>query len=198
MSERLPAASVAGERYEGFRHVGDEAVFDGRIWRLVTGTFESPDGQRFTRDIVRSPGAVGVVPIVGEGHDPVVVLIEQYRPALGRTIIEVPAGMRDVEGEAPELTAQRELGEEVGLAASHLHLLTEMVPSPGMSDATTLIYLAEGCIPVERTPIGPEEQHAVLRSMPLSEAVAGVDAGRITDAKTVAGLLLAERRRRSS
>ena len=84
----------------GFRHLGDRQVHEGHIWRVVVADFESPDGRRFQRDIVRSPGAVAAVPLVFDAEgNPSVVLVRQYRPAYDRELLEIPAGMRDVAGE---------------------------------------------------------------------------------------------------
>jgi ADP-ribose pyrophosphatase len=124
-----------------------------------------------------------------------VVLVRQYRPALGTEVVEIPAGMRDVPGEPPEETARRELVEEIGYAAGALVLLCALYPSPGMTDSVTSVYLATGLEAVGQTLHGPEERHMEVLHLPLADAVAWVLDGRIRDAKTVAGLLLAERRR---
>ena len=177
-----------------FRRLGDTEVHRGSIWRVVVAEFESPDGVWFERDIVRSPGAVAVVPITVAADDtPVVTLVRQYRPPYERELIEVPAGMRDVPGEPPELTGRRELEEEVGLRAGEMTLLAEMLPSPGMTDSVCAIYLATDCSPVGRSLHGPEEQHSEVLTMSLPEAVAMVARGEIADAKSSLGLLLAER-----
>ena len=91
-----------------FRRLADEHVHRGHIWHVVVAEFESPDGQRFHRDIVRSPGSVAVVPLVFDAEGvPSVVLVRQYRPAYERAIIEIPAGMRDVPDEDPAETGRR-------------------------------------------------------------------------------------------
>lgn len=178
-----------------FRHLGDDPVHQGHIWHVVVADFESPDGQRFRRDIVRSPGSVGVVPLVFDAEGvPSVVLVRQYRPAYGREIIEIPAGMRDVPGEDPAETGRRELVEEAGLASDEISHLIDMLPSPGMTDSVCSIFLATGCTPVEHDRQGPEEQHMEILHVPLDEALTMIDRGEITDAKTVCGLLAADRR----
>jgi ADP-ribose pyrophosphatase len=183
----------------GFRRVADREIYRGHIWRVVVGEFEDPRGERFERDIVRSPGAVAAVPLIFDAEgQPSVVLVAQYRAAYDREIIEIPAGMRDVDGEPPEETARRELVEEVGLAPGRLDALTEILPQPGTSDSTTVIYLATDCTPAPMQPHGPEEEHARVLHVPLPEAVAMVERGEITDAKSVAGLLLTERRLRAA
>jgi ADP-ribose pyrophosphatase len=179
----------------GFRHVGERDVYAGRIWRVAVGTFEAPDGATFERDVVRSPGAVGAVPVLFDVEGtPSVVLVRQYRPVLDAELVEIPAGMRDVDGEAPDVTAARELAEEVGFRPGHLELLTVFQNSAGMTDATTHVYLASNLQPVPKQAHGPEEEAMTVIQVPLADAVADVLAGRITDAKTVIGLLLTSRR----
>jgi ADP-ribose pyrophosphatase len=181
-----------------FRHLGDREVHQGYIWRVVVADFEDPDGRPFQRDIVRSPGAVAAVPLLFDAEgNPSVVLVEQWRPTYDRVILEIPAGMRDVPDEPAETTARRELVEEAGLDCARLDLLTEIYPTPGMTDSTTLIYLATGCTSVARELHGPEEEHSRLIHLPLSDAVAMVVDGRIADAKSVAGLLLTDLRVRA-
>ncbi len=180
---------------DGFRRVGEREVHRGHIWRVVVGTFEGPDGTTFERDIVRSPGAVSVVPVLFDPEGtPSVVLVRQYRPTLDKAITEIPAGMRDVAGEPPEETARRELAEEVGLAAGHLELLSLFTNSAGMTDATTHVFLATGLTAVPSSAHGPEEEAMEVLQVSLADALAEVDAGTITDAKTIIGLLLTERR----
>jgi 8-oxo-dGTP pyrophosphatase MutT (NUDIX family) len=178
-----------------FRALGERPVYEGHLWRVVVGSFEGPDGDRFERDIVRSPGAVGIVPVLFDPEGtPSVVLVRQYRAALGQELVEIPAGMRDVDGEPPGETAHRELAEEVGLAAERLDLLTVFHNSAGMTDAATYVFLATGLTPVPASAHGPEEEAMVALQVPLAEAVTDVARGAITDAKTVIGILLTERR----
>ena len=177
-----------------FRHLGDTQVHDGHIWNVVVADFSAPDGSTFRRDIVRSPGSVAVVPLIFDAEGlPSVVLVRQYRAPYERPIIEIPAGMRDVPGEAPDVTGRRELAEEAGLRADELVLLLEMLPAPGMTDAVCTIYLATGCEPVEHDRQGPEEEEMEVIHVPLDDALALVDRGEIADAKTVCGLLATER-----
>jgi len=179
----------------GFRHLGDRTVHQGYVWSVVVAEFESPDQTIFQRDIVRSPGAVGVVPLLeGEDGRPEVVLISQYRASYDRRLLEIPAGMRDVPGEPPELTGRRELVEEAGLEAGQMTLLIDMLPSPGITDSVCSVFLATGCTPIARSLHGPEERHSELIRVTLDEALAMIDSGTISDSKTVAGLLLTGRR----
>lgn len=183
----------------GFRRTDERTVHEGHVWNLAVVEFEAPDGSTFTRDVVRSPGAVGVLPLVFDAEgNPSVVLVSQYRPPYERSIIEMPAGMRDVDGEDTAEVARRELIEEAGLEAGELDLLTEILPSPGMTDSVTTLYLATDCTPVPHDRHGPEEEHMEILHLPLADAVAMVERGEIADAKTVVSLLLTERRLRSS
>jgi ADP-ribose pyrophosphatase len=180
----------------GFRRLGETEAHRGHIWRVVVADFAAPDGTTFTRDVVRSPGAVAVVPVHHTEAGPAVTLVTQYRPALERALIEIPAGMRDVPGEPPEATGRRELVEEAGLSPGGMVHLADMLPSPGMTDSVCTIYLATDCSPVDRQLHGPEEEHSSVFEIPLAEALTMVDRGEIEDAKTVIGLLMTERRLR--
>ena len=119
---------------------------------LAVGTFESPDGHRFERDIVHHPGAVVMVPYDERTGE--VVFVRQYRAALDQALLEVPAGKRDVEGEPPEVTAVRELAEETGLEAGSWQLVGRFYNSPGFSDEESWCYLARDLRAVPDEPSG--------------------------------------------
>jgi 8-oxo-dGTP pyrophosphatase MutT (NUDIX family) len=180
-----------------FRHLHDSDVHLGYIWKVVVAEFESPTGESFHRDIVRSPGSVGVVPLVFDAEGLAsVVLVRQYRPPHERDVIEVPAGMRDIPGEPAAETGRRELIEEAGLAAGEMVHLLDILPSPGMTDSVCSVFLATDCTVVEHDRHGPEEQAMEILHVPLEDALAMIDRGEICDAKTVAGLLATDRRLR--
>lgn len=173
-----------------FRHVGDRPIHDGYVWNVVVGDFVDPDGRAFTRDIVRSPGAVAVVALF---DDRTTLLVRQYRAAFDAHVLEIPAGMRDVAGEDPEATARRELIEETGFDAATWRLLHRFFPSVGMTDAVLHVYLATELRPVGRSAHGPEEEHMEVVRIPIAEAIDMVEAGQILDAKATIGLLMAAR-----
>jgi 8-oxo-dGDP phosphatase len=177
----------------GFEHRGERLVHQGHIWRVVVAEFSGPDGTVFRRDVVRSPGAVAVVPLLPSGAGWSVVLVRQYRPAIGAEVVEIPAGMRDIDGEEPVVTARRELVEEVGYEADEIHPLTVFHPSVGMTDSTTHVFVAVGMRHVGDNRKGPEEAAMTTVVVPLADALDEVASGEITDAKTAIGLLLAER-----
>jgi len=181
-----------------FEHLGDEVVHRGYIWHVAVGTYRAPDGSEFQRDVVRSPGAVAAVPLYTDEHgETQVVLVRQYRAPFDAVVVEVPAGMRDVPDEPLDRTASRELVEEIGYAPGRLEHLIDMYPSVGMTDAVLSIFLATELEHVGSSTHGPEEDHMEVVHLPLAAAVEMVLDGRIHDAKTVIGLLLAERRVRS-
>lgn len=173
-----------------FRLVGSEEIHRGYVIRLVQADFEGPNGERFRRDVVRSPGAVAVVPLFDGQDGPETLLIRQYRPAIDAWLLEIPAGLRDKPGEEPEATAGRELIEETGYAAEHFELLTEFLNAAGMTDQRTHIFLARGLTEVDQASDGVEEAYLELHRVPLHAVRAMIEQGELNDAKTVIGLLL--------
>jgi 8-oxo-dGDP phosphatase len=174
-----------------FRIVGERPAWWGRRISVAVLEVEGPDGDRFQREIVHHPGAVAMVPLHEDGS---VTLIHQFRAAVGDSMWEIPAGMRDVADEPPEETAQRELAEEVGLEAGRLEYLARFHNSVGFSDEAVVIYLASELSGVPDDRQEAEEEHMDVERVPLDTALAMVDDGRITDAKTVVALLTLARR----
>jgi ADP-ribose pyrophosphatase len=172
----------------GFRQLSSDEVFRGRIISLHRLQLADPDGQPFEREVVHHPGAVAIVPV---GADRKVTLVRQFRPAIGRAVFEIPAGTRDVVGEAPELTARRELAEEAGLDAGTLRRLAALNNSPGYSDQLTIIFLATDLSPCATDRSGIEEHFMTLEEVDLDDVLRLVDDGVLTDSTTVTGLLLA-------
>lgn len=148
----------------------------------------SPAGEMFTRTFVDSPGAVGVVALT---RDKEVVLVRQYRTAMEEELLEIPAGMRDVPGEDPLVTAQRELAEEAGIVASEWTHLGRVVSAAGISNAMVELYLARELSEVDIDRHGPEEQHMTVEVVSFESALNMIFRGRITDSKTMVGLMLA-------
>ena len=173
---------------DSFRKVDEVVLHHGYIFDLVRAEFVSPEGESFSRDIVRHPGAVSVVPVAEDGR---VIMVRQYRPALDRFILEIPAGKRDVADEPPEDTAQRELGEEIGVRAGSLQLLGTFANAPGFSDEMSWIYLGRDLETVRRDVQGIEESHMVIERVSFDDAIAMIADGTIIDTKTVVGVHLA-------
>jgi 8-oxo-dGTP pyrophosphatase MutT (NUDIX family) len=174
-----------------FRIVGERPAWHGRRISVAIVEVEGPDGERFEREIVHHPGAVAMVPLHDDGT---VILIRQFRAAVGEAMWEIRAGMRDVAGEPTEETAQRELAEEVGLRAGRLEHVARFHNSVGFSDESVVIYLATELSDVPDDRQEAEEQHMEVERVPFEIALAMVDDGRITDAKTVVALLTLARR----
>lgn len=175
----------------GFSVDNDSVVHSWAMFRLVRRVARSPRGERFERTFVSTPGAVATVAVTDEGD---VLLVSQYRASLAAVIEEIPAGMRDVVGEDPAVTAVRELKEETGYTATHIEFLGTCLSSPGVTDSSVDVYLATGLHAGETEPHGPEEDEMTLEVVPFAEALRRVDTGEITDAKTAFGLLMAARR----
>ena len=173
---------------QGFRPLAERSRFEGHVFKVRTVTFTDPDGQEFERDVVRHPGAVSIVPAHEDGT---VTLVRQVRIAVGAAVLESPAGTCDVVGENPETTARRELEEEVGLRAGRIERLGAVYNSPGYTDQRTIVYLATGVVPCERRPFGVEERWMSTERIALGEVEQLVAAGRLLDATTIVGLLLA-------
>jgi ADP-ribose pyrophosphatase len=152
-----------------------------------------PDGKPAKRELVRHPGAVALIPITADGR---LVMVEQYRKALGMTLLEVPAGKLEP-GESPEVTARRELEEETGYACDHLEPVTTFATSPGFADETIHLFAATGLRKIENPAAGDDDEFVELLEIPLDEAVALLDEGKIRDAKTAFSILWAERSARS-
>jgi len=142
------------------------------------------DGHHLLRVVVHHPGAVAVVPVIGDD----VILIEQQRVPLGRRLLEIPAGKRDVPGEPAEVTAIRECEEEVGWKPGRLTSLGTIYTTPGFSDERIWLFIGWDLEPVQANPQGHEEEHATVVRMPITDALRRVERGKIVDAKTVIGL----------
>jgi len=170
----------------------DRAIrYDGRIWSVVTESVRLPDGMVVERDIVDHPGAVGIVALDSDDR---VLLIRQYRQPVGGYLFELPAGLRDVAGEHPLATAQRELMEEAGYSAASWHVLVDFFNSPGGSTEAFRCYLARDLVEVDggRPRTGEaEEAHLPRAWMDLDAAVDLVLRGALHNPTTVTGLLAA-------
>jgi len=156
---------------------------------VLEATIEGPGDEQFVRTIVRHPGAVTVVPVLGDAPD--VLLVRQYRAAVGTEILEAPAGKRDVDGEAPDETARRELEEEVAHRAGRLEWLGECYTSPGFCDEYAYLYAAFDLTPLDAPSAATAEEAVMTVERVLLAAVDDLIAHReLVDATTIVGLLL--------
>ena len=171
-----------------FRVVDSTTLCEAGFLSLARLRVRAPDGVELERHIVRHPGAVVVVPIDANDN---VLMVRQYRVAADRELLEVPAGKRDVPGEAPETTAARELREEIGYRAGVLHQLCEFYNSPGFCDEYTYLFLASELEECERAAVSAEEIAMTVEAIPLDSVDALIAEGALVDAKSIIGVLTA-------
>ena len=177
--------------HKGFVTTALDVVHSWAIFRLLRRTIRGPRGDVFERTYVSTPGAVGVVALTPDNH---IILVSQYRSSFDDYVLEIPAGMRDVVGEDPSRTAWRELAEETGYVPRTVEYLGSCLSSPGVTDSVLELFIARDVIAGGSAPEGPEELEMKVLIVPFSEALAMVDGGKITDAKSSVGILLAARR----
>jgi ADP-ribose pyrophosphatase len=175
----------------GFRVVDTTTRVHSGFLEVLEATIEAPDGERLVRTIVRHPGAVTVVPVVGDGSAPDVLLVRQYRAAIGGELLEAPAGKRDVDGEPPEETARRELEEEVAHRAGRIEWLGECYTSPGFCDEYAYLYAAFDLTPLD-APIAvtAEEAQMTVERVPLDSVDELIARRELVDSTTIIALLL--------
>jgi ADP-ribose pyrophosphatase len=175
-----------------FRVTGESEVARAGFLRIVDRRVEGEidgEAEAFTRVVIEHPGAVVVVPVTMDGR---AVLVRQYRAATDSELLEVPAGKRDVDGEAPEETARRELAEETGLRAGRLVKLAEFWNTPGFCTEYTHLYAALDLGDVgERAAVRAEEAAMTVESIALDDVDRLIANREIVDAKSIIGLLLA-------
>ena len=160
-----------------------EKIFSGRLIDLYFDHIELPNGKSSTREWIKHPGAVCIVPILPNGN---LCLIRQYRYGPRAEFIEIPAGKLDV-GEDPLVCAKRELEEEIGYIAGKLTFLTNIHPAIGFSNEKMWMYLAEDLILSKQNL--DQDEFLELYPLPLKKAIDLIYEGKITDVKTVIGIL---------
>ena len=168
------------------RPLTEDVAWTGRIFNVDRLRVELPDGRVAIRDVVRHPGAVAIVALTEDGR---ICLVRQYRTALGRVTVEIPAG-KLAPGEDPLECAGRELLEETGMSAEKIAFLTTIATSDGFCDELIHIYMATG---LEFSRSDPDADEFInVDLVPLEELVDAVLDGRIEDAKTVVGALICD------
>lgn len=166
-------------------------VHDGRIVKLSVDTVRFPDGSTGELEMIRHPGASAILPVVGsiEEEDPEILLLRQYRYAAGGYIREIPAGLPQSADEAWEACAARELEEETGRRATRLRPLTRILTTPGFTDETIRLFVADGLEEGESKL--DDDEFVEVERVRFSEAVRMVRTGEIVDCKSVAAILYA-------
>jgi ADP-ribose pyrophosphatase len=165
--------------------IRSEYIYRGRVISLRRDFVLMDNGSEAIREVVEHRGAVAVVPKLDAGT---ILLVRQYRQAVGEVLLEIPAGTLE-EGESPDSCAARELEEEVGYHARRLRPLFHQYLAPGYSSEVLHVYLAEDLVPVAAHPDADEELETV--AVPVGEIERMILAGEIRDAKSIAGLLVA-------
>lgn len=163
-------------------------VYPGRVVDLWVEQVELPNGRVAELEVVRHPGAAAIVPVTAEGD---VILVRQYRHALGRYLLEIPAGKLSP-GEAPEACAARELEEEVGQRAGRLEPLGALVPAPGFADEVIHLFLASELEPGAQCL--DEDEVLSIERLHLDRAVELALDGGIDDSKSAIAILRAAAR----
>ncbi len=164
-----------------------EVIFEGKIIRVQRDTVLLPNGQEATREVVHHPGAVAVVALKEDN----LIMVKQYRYALAKVTLEIPAGKIDF-GEEPQTCAIRELREETGYQGD-LKFLGAFNTSPGFADEIIHLYFATNLI---WSPLKPDEDEFLrVTVIPWYQAVEMASKGEFQDAKTALGILLVDRKK---
>ncbi len=158
-------------------------VFDGKLLKVRVDTVRLPDGSERQREVVEHPGAVGILPVLPDGR---FILVRQYRYAVGREMLEIPAGTREPD-EGPEECAHRELREETGYVASELKEMTRFFVSPGWATEELIIYVATDVVPGPPAP-ADDEFLEIVQVRP-EDVVHLIRDGDIADSKSIVALL---------
>ena len=176
-----------------FKLLGREELHHGKIINLFLERVQYVSGNEAVKEIVEHPGGSVILPVFDNGE---ILLVKQYRYPIRGDVIELPAGKLDA-GEDPRVCAERELREETGYVARRWTHLTTLMTTPGFCDERLHIYMAEE---LSKSPQGQSleegEQTITLLRLPMDEAVAMVERGEIADGKSIAGILLGERKLR--
>jgi ADP-ribose pyrophosphatase len=158
--------------------VSSETIFKGRIISLQVDTVKLPNGETSSREIVRHPGAVAILALL----DDRMLVVEQYRKPLERSLVEIPAGKLEP-GEDPLEAAKRELEEETGYRCETLKHLCSFYTSPGFADELLHIYVAQELLPGQLKP--DEDEFLECEAITLEQAQQYINQQRISDAKTI-------------
>lgn len=165
--------------------VASEEIYHGKIVHLYRDTVCLPNGKLATREVMRHPGAVAVVPVDETGS---VILVRQYRHPFSETLLEIPAGKLDA-GEEPEHCARRELEEETGMTAAEWTPLGVFYPSVAVLDEKIHLFLAQKLTQKNSHP--DEDEFLYVETLPLETLVRQILDGLVPDGKTQAAVLKA-------
>jgi ADP-ribose pyrophosphatase len=171
--------SVTMKKFEE-KTIKSETLYEGKIIQLQLDDVKLPNGKTSKRELIKHPGAVAVIALKDDGK---IIMVEQYRKALERSIIEIPAGKLEP-GEEPEKTALRELEEETGYGAKSIESLISFYTSPGFADELVHVFLVKDLYVLENASEPDEDEFVELLEVTLEEAQQLLDDQRVYDAKT--------------
>ena len=162
--------------------ISSTLIQKGKNFNFYHDKVRLPNGRETDRNIVKHPGAVGIIAV----NNDEVVLVRQYRYATGKYMLEIPAGTLE-EGEDPYQCAVRELQEETGYAASNWSKLFQCYMVPGYSDEILYFYLAEGLTLIEASP--EDDEDITVQRYSINDVLEKIERNEIEDAKTMIGIL---------
>ncbi|USK83926.1 NUDIX domain-containing protein [Peribacillus asahii] len=160
--------------------LSSQKIFTGKVISLQVDDVELPNGKTSKREIIKHPGAVAVIAITDDGK---IVMVEQYRKAMERSLVEIPAGKLEP-GEEPLKTAERELEEETGYVCERLEHVISFYTSPGFADELVHVYVAHQLSKKEDAASLDEDEFVEVIELTLEEAQQYIEEEKIYDAKT--------------
>ncbi|WP_378955553.1 NUDIX hydrolase [Pelosinus sp. sgz500959] len=167
------------------KKLASEKVFEGNLLTVYCDKIQLPNGKEASREFIRHPGAIAVVPITNDGK---IVLVRQYRYPTGKIMLEIPAGKLD-KGELPDDCVLRELEEETGYVAQRIRKLSSIYTTPGFTDEVIHLYLADQLTLAKQCP--DEDEFLDVEVYTKEEIKDMIAKGIINDGKSMLALLLA-------
>jgi ADP-ribose pyrophosphatase len=189
--EARDAGGVGADERLRERLIASEVLHRGRVLEFRIDRIETPDGHPSTREIAGHPGGVAILAIDPDGE---VLLVRQWRHAIGQALLEIPAGTldRDADGAVEDHAeaARRELEEETGYRARSWQYLGGFYTAPGFTNELMHLYLATDLEPAGDNRLGPDaDERLELERRPLADAIAMAERGELIDAKSIVALL---------
>ncbi|CQR46752.1 ADP-ribose pyrophosphatase [Paraliobacillus sp. PM-2] len=178
-----------GNKFEE-KTISTTQIFNGKIVQLQIDDVTLPDGNTSKREIIKHPGAVAVIAVTDTNK---LLMVEQYRKPLNKSIMEIPAGKLEP-GEEPVITAKRELEEETGYTTKTLEYVTSFYTTPGFSNELLYVYFTDELTRLEEKKQLDEDEFVAVHEISLSEAEKLLTEQEIHDAKTAYALLYVKER----
>ena len=169
------------------KFISGETIYDGKVVHLEKWQVELPNGKLATREVIKHVGASAILAV---NDDNQVYLVKQWRAPLAAVTLELPAGKLEQKGGDPLLAAQRELSEETGLSAADWHHLGYIYTTVGFCNERIDLYLARGLSMADAHP--DDDEFVETLTMPYDELYQMAISGQLTDAKTLAAVLMAK------